>query len=77
MNELKEFVDSSFFMVSLCVIIGFIFGMSTSYLIDLEGINLRVDDKIRVEQKIYRISDIKVIDTKNIVLNVYRIGENK
>lgn len=75
MNELKEFLDSSFFMVSLCVIIGFIAGMFTSYLIDLEGINLKVDDKIRVEQKVYRISDIKVIDTKNIVLNVYRIGE--
>ena len=77
MNELKEFLDSSFFMVSLCVIIGFIAGMFTRYLIDLEGINLKVDDKIRVEQKVYRISDIKVIDAKNIVLNVYKIGENK
>lgn len=77
MNELKEFLDSSFFMVSLCVIIGFIAGMLTFYLINLDGINLRVDDKIRVKQKIYRVSDIKVIDTKNIVLNVYKIGENK
>ena len=72
-----EFFESAFFNVTIAVIIGFVFGVAVAHLISLEGINLKVDDKIKVEQKTYRVSDIKVIDTKNIVLNVYKIGENK
>lgn len=73
----KEFFESAFFNITLAMVIGFVFGIVLVHLVSLEGINLKVDDKIRVEQKVYRISDIKVIDTKNIVLNVYQISENK
>lgn len=72
-----EFFESAFFYITIAVVIGFVFGIGVAYSTILDGINLKVDDKIKVEQNIYRVSDIKVIDTKNIVLNVYKIGENK
>jgi hypothetical protein len=74
---MKDFLDSTYFLVALTMFTGFVIGCIVSYAINLDGINLRVDDKIIVEQKVYRVSDIKVIDTKNIVLNVYKIGESK
>lgn len=70
-----EFFESAFFKMIFAMVIGFTFGITVAHLVSLEGINLKVDDKIKVEQKTYRVSDIKVIDTKNIVLNVYKIGE--
>lgn len=72
-----EFFESAFFNIAIAMVIGFVFGMILAHLDTLDGINLKVDDKIKVEQKTYRVSDIKVIDTKNIVLNVYKIGESK
>lgn len=72
-----EFFESAFFKIIIAMVIGFTFGITVAHLINLNGIYLKIDDKIKVEQKTYRISDIKVIDTKNIVLNVYKIGENK
>ena len=41
------------------------------------GENISVDKKIHIGQQLYRISDVKVIDSKNIVLNVYKLQEVK
>lgn len=60
------------------LIIGAIIGVSLMAFVStcrivLTGVILSKDDKIRVESIKYRVSDIKVIDKKNIVLNVYEL----
>lgn len=71
---MKQFFNSTFFVF----IVGWMLGsIVMSVIVRMDSTNLMIDDKITVKEQVYRVSDIKVIDAKNIVLNVYKIGKNK